>query len=194
MIPAVAGLPGCIVLAAGSSRRFGSDKRQFLLPSGTTLLDQTLATVRDVFDRRVLVLRTDDDELAARYRADWQIVLAPDAALGMGHSLAAALPAVQDWPGAVIALADMAWVQAKSFRAVQAALEPGALVVPFYCGERGNPVGIGRDYFGRLANPQGDSGARQLFGEYSGRVIRLELDDPGILRDLDLQPAQAVRQ
>ena len=160
MIPAVAGLPGCIVLAAGSSRRFGSDKRQFLLPSGTTLLDQTLA---------------------------------PDAALGMGHSLAAALPAVQDWPGAVIALADMAWVQAKSFRAVQAALEPSALVVPFYCGERGNPVGIGRDYFGRLANPQGDSGARQLFGEYSGRVIRLELDDPGILRDLDLQPAQAVR-
>ena len=68
MIPAVAGLPGCIVLAAGSSRRFGSDKRQFLLPSGTTLLDQTLATVRDVFDRRVLVLRTDDDELAERYR------------------------------------------------------------------------------------------------------------------------------
>jgi molybdenum cofactor cytidylyltransferase len=181
------------VLAAGSSQRFGSDKRQFVLPTGITLLEQTLATVREVFDHRVLVLRADDSDLAARYRADWQIVLAPHAALGMGHSLAAALPPVQHWPGAVIALADMAWVQPQSFRAVQAALKPGALVVPFHHGERGNPVGIGSDYFSRLQNPQGDSGARQLFGEFSDKVIRLELDDPGILQDMDVQPAQAVR-
>lgn len=188
-----ANLPGCIVLAAGSSRRFGSDKRQFMLPTGSTLLEQTLATVRAVFDHRVLVLRADDDELAARYRADWQIVLASHAALGMGHSLAAALPVVQDWSGAVIALADMAWVQPQSFRALQAASKPDALVVPFHQGERGNPVAIGSDYFSKLANLQGDSGARQLFGEFSDKVIRLELDDPGILRDMDVQPAQGVR-
>lgn len=193
MTTPTAALPGCIVLAAGSSRRFGSDKRRFVLASGTTLIEQTLAIVRTVFAQRVLVLRAEDAELATRYRDDWHIVLATDASLGMGHSLAAALPAVAGWPGAVIALADMAWVLPESFRAVQAALKPDTLVVPFYHGERGNPVGIGSDYFGRLANPQGDSGARQLFGEFSGKVIRLELDDPGILQDLDIQPSEGMR-
>lgn len=188
-----AALPGCIVLAAGSSRRFGSDKRLFMLATGATLLEQTLATASGVFERRVLVLRPEDDELAARYCNDWHIVRAADATAGMGHSLAAALPAVAGWPGAVVALADMAWVQPQSFRAVLAALKPDTLVIPFHHGERGNPVGIGSDYFGRLANPQGDSGARQLFGEFKDKVIRLELDDPGILRDLDVQPTEGVR-
>jgi molybdenum cofactor cytidylyltransferase len=191
--PTTAAVSGCVVLAAGSSRRFGSDKRRFMLPGGSTLLEQTLATVRMVFARRVLVLRAEDKELAAHYRDDWQIVLATDASMGMGHSLAAALPALTGWPGAVIALADMAWVQPQSFVAVEAALRPDLLVVPYHNGERGNPVGIGSDYFGQLANPQGDSGARQLFGEFRDKVIRLELDDPGILQDLDIQPTDGIR-
>lgn len=179
---------GCIVLAAGSSRRFGSDKRQYRLPDGKTLLEQTLDNVSKVFERRVLVLRADDTALAARYGNQWRIVLAADAALGLGHSLAAAMPLVAKWPGAVVALADMAWVQPKSFKAVQQALQPAALVVPFHDGQRGNPVGIGRNYFDRLKTPQGDNGARALFGEFRDQVIRLELDDPGILQDLDTPP------
>ena len=179
---------GCIVLAAGSSRRFGSDKRQYRLPDGKTLLEQTLDNVSRVFDHRVLVLRADDHELAARYSSQWRIVLAADAALGLGHSLAAAMPMVVTWPGAVVALADMAWVQPGSFKAVQQAVQSDTLVVPCYQGRRGNPVGIGRNYFTRLTAPQGDNGARALFGEFRDKVIRLELDDPGILQDLDVPP------
>ncbi len=179
---------GCIVLAAGSSRRFGSDKRQHRLPGGKTLLEQTLDNVSQVFEQRVLVLRADDTDLAARHGDQWQIVLAVDAAQGLGHSLAAALPTVAAWSGAVVALADMAWVQPASFRAVQQAVRPDTLVVPFHCGQRGNPVGIGSTYFEKLTTPHGDNGARALFGEFRDRVIRLELDDPGILQDLDTPP------
>jgi len=179
---------GCIVLAAGSSRRFGSDKRQHRLPGGKTLLEQTLDNVGQVFEHRVLVLRADDVALALRHGNQWQIVLAVDAELGLGHSLAAALPTAAAWSGAVVALADMAWVQPTSLRAVQQAVQPDTLVVPCHKGQRGNPVGIGSAYFDRLKTPHGDNGARTLFGEFRDKVIRLELDDPGILQDLDTPP------
>ncbi|HTQ98847.1 MAG TPA: nucleotidyltransferase family protein [Candidatus Acidoferrum sp.] len=179
---------GCIVLAAGSSSRFGSDKRRYQLTPGVALLAQTLALLQPLFTERVLVLKPDDTTLAEQYRNDWRIVTAADANLGMGHSLAAAMPAAKTWQAAVIALADMPWVLPGSIVAVRNALTPSALVVPHFQERRGNPVGIGRDYFPRLAALQGDSGARQLLQKFSDRIVRLDLDDPGLVRDLDTPP------
>ncbi|MES2605649.1 MAG: nucleotidyltransferase family protein [Pseudomonadota bacterium] len=179
---------GCIVLAAGSSKRFGSDKRRHQLPSGMTMLEQTLAILQQVFERRVLVLRADDADLSIQFANEWHIINAPNAELGMGHSLAAAMQATQQWNGAVIALADMPWLKTHTLTAIRHALKPDNLVVPFYEGQRGNPVAIGSDYFGRLAALQGDSGARQLMQEFSDRIIQLNVDDAGILQDLDTRP------
>lgn len=179
---------GCIVLAAGSSRRFGSDKRLYRLPSGVSLLQQTLSCLEPLFTERVLVLRPDDRALAQTYGNSWQIVKAKDAELGMGHSLAAAMQATAGWQGAVIALADMPWILPATVCSVRDAVTPDKLVVPTYNGQRGNPVGIGSAYFERLALLQGDSGARQLMQEFAAQTIKLAVDDPGLLRDLDLQP------
>lgn len=179
---------GCVVLAAGSSRRFGSDKRVHRLPNGLTLLEQTLTNLHDVFHQRMLVLRPGDEELALRWQARWKIVVANDAGLGMGHSLAAAVPYFQAWPGAIIALGDMPWVSTATLQALAQALKPDSLVVPHYQGQRGNPVGIGSDYFQELALLQGDTGARTLFQRHASKVIKLELPDPGILQDLDTPP------
>ena len=179
---------GCIVLAAGSSRRFGSDKRRYTLPSGATVLAQTLATLQPLFSLRVLVLKPGDEDLATLHGNDWDIVLASDAHLGMGHSLAAAMPAITDWQGAVIALADMPWLQTASITRIRDAVANDALVVPYYQEQRGNPVGVGREYFGQLVGLQGDSGARQLFQQFSHKITRLQLDDPGLIQDLDTPP------
>jgi len=179
---------GCIVLAAGLSRRFGSDKRLYRLPSGTSLLQQTLDNLCPLFRQRVLVLRADDEALARQFGGEWQIVVAAEAMLGMGHSLAAAMQATTDWQGAVIALADMPWVQAATVCSIRDSVKPDSLIVPVYKGQRGNPVGIGRNYFGRLAALHGDSGARQLMQEFNAHIVKLDFDDPGLVRDLDEQP------
>jgi len=179
---------GCIVLAAGSTKRFGSDKRLFRLPSGTGLLQQTLDNLGPLFKHRVLVLRAGDTELASHFGTEWQVVVAATAELGMGHSLAAAMPATAAWQGAVIALADMPWVMPATVCRIRDAITPDILVVPTYQAQRGNPVGIGSDYFERLASLQGDSGARQLMQEFTGKTLTMAIDDPGLIRDLDTKP------
>lgn len=179
---------GCIVLAAGSGTRFGSDKR--LARFGTdTLLAHTLGNITPVFHQRILVLRTADAALGERFAADWQVVLAADADKGMGHSLAAAMAHVADWEAAVIALADMPFVQTSTYQAVRVPLTPDILVVPYYREQRGNPVGIGRRYFKELERLQGDQGARLLLQQHAAAVLRVDVEDPGILRDVDTPAA-----
>jgi molybdenum cofactor cytidylyltransferase len=181
---------GCIVLAAGSGARFGSDKRMAAF-GADTLLAHTLGTIAPEFHERILVLRSGDEALAKRFAGEWQVVFAADAGKGMGHSLAAAMERTGSWNGAVIALADMPYVLGSTFRALREALSADSIVVPHYHGERGNPVGIGRHYFTELAALQGDQGARALLRQHAAAIEVVEVEDPGILRDVDTPAALA---
>ena len=52
-----------ILLAAGFARRFGSDKRSFVLEDGRPMLQATVATYATVFERLTVVMRPEDTEL-----------------------------------------------------------------------------------------------------------------------------------
>ena len=81
---------GAIVLGAGSSRRFGDDKRKARLPDGRRVIEQTTANALAAFEAVLLVLRADDQafktQLAASLGSEHlRVFLAPDSALGMGR-------------------------------------------------------------------------------------------------------------
>jgi len=175
----------CMVLAAGSSSRFGSDKRQALLPDGRTLLEATLANIPPMFTQRILVLHPGDGELAAVHAGAWETVIAASAALGMGHSLAAGLARCTSSTGVLVVLADMPAVQPSTYTELARQLCRDRIVLPRHGGKRGNPVGIGRDFFTDLGRPQGDQGARHLLREHPTAILWVDCDDPGILRDID---------
>jgi molybdenum cofactor cytidylyltransferase len=183
----MAGSFACIVLAAGKSTRFGRDKRQIRNDSGQTLLDLTLNSIPPIFRQRLLVLHPGDETLGARYENNWQVIYAGMAVHGMGHSIAAAISQVSDCTAALIALADMPLVLPETYSLLQQAAEPGRIVVPYFAQQRGNPVMIGSQLFPQLAELKGDSGARQLMQRHAELVDRLEVADPGILRDVDTQ-------
>ena len=175
----------CIVLAAGSARRFGADKRQVQNDEGRTLLDLTLASIPTIFTQRILVLHPGDEAIAAVYEAHWQIVYAEFAHHGMGHSIAAAAKHAGDCTAVLIALADMPLVSPTTFMLLAEAARPDRIVVPFFDQQRGNPVVIGRDFLGELAELKGDTGARQLMQQHPEVVVRLQVSDAGVLRDID---------
>ncbi|MCL4799694.1 MAG: nucleotidyltransferase family protein, partial [Burkholderiales bacterium] len=52
-------------------------------------------------------------------------------------------------------------------------------------GERGHPVGFAARYGAELAALAGDAGAREILRRDRGLVELIEVDDPGVLRDVD---------
>ena len=55
---------GGIILAAGSSRRFGDDKRKQTLASGQSILEESIHKAASVLDKVLVVLRFGDREFA----------------------------------------------------------------------------------------------------------------------------------
>jgi molybdenum cofactor cytidylyltransferase len=176
-----------ILLAAGSASRFGSDKLLHRLADGTPIAAAAARNLRAAVEPVVAVVRPGSPALeGALADAGVTVTRCPDAAAGMGHSLAHAVRATADAAGWVVALADMPFIAPESIRRVAEALVAGApIAAPRYRGERGHPVGFAARYRAALEALVGDAGAREILRRDGGLVVMLDVDDPGVLRDID---------
>ncbi|CAB3650377.1 hypothetical protein LMG22037_00940 [Paraburkholderia phenoliruptrix] len=186
---AYASLATGILLAAGVGSRFDphgvQNKLLARLPDGTPVAQEAAHRLLLAVPTVLAVVRPGAEALARLLNdAGCDVAFAPAAERGMGASLAAGIQASEDAEGWIVALADMPRIQSSTIEAVARALDGGAsLVAPFYAGQRGHPVGFGAAHREALLSLDGDSGARALLK--SERVMRLDVDDAGILRDVD---------
>lgn len=189
---------GAVLLAAGVSRRFGSDKRLHTDTTGEPMLVSTARSYSAVFESLVIVLRAEDqcqdiaNLLHRCLTTRPQLVFAEQATLGMGHSLAAAAPAMGGWQGVFVGLADMPFVDISTLRNLRDELanklvhgETQAIVQPSYQGQPGHPVGFSATYIPQLQQLQGDTGAKQLLTQNTQHLVRVECTDEGVIRDID---------
>jgi molybdenum cofactor cytidylyltransferase len=80
----------------------------------------------------------------------------------------------------------MPWIASPTIARVAAAIAGGAVVAaPFHRGERGHPVGFAAACQADLAALTGDEGAKAIVAAHRDRIARIDVDDPGILRDID---------
>ncbi|WGS53940.1 nucleotidyltransferase family protein [Paraburkholderia sp. D15] len=186
---AYASLATGILLAAGFGSRFDPEglhnKLLARMPDGTPVAHEAAHRLLRVTSHVLAVVRPGSDALARLLNdAGCHVVFASAAERGMGASLAAAIDASGDAEGWIVALADMPRIDTATIEAVARSLDGGAsLVAPFYQGQRGHPVGFGIAHRDALLALDGDAGARALF--MSHEVTRLDVDDAGILRDVD---------
>lgn len=186
-----------ILLAAGSSSRFGSDKRFYPVDS-VPMLQRTLATLVDAVNSVSVVLKKDDrdilPQLLGKFSSDPRVLPLlldhPDA--GIGSNLARAvthLPA--GCAGALVMLADMPYVQAQTIQAVVDFFDESKIIAPVFIDSdgmerRGHPVLFARQFFQELGLLTGDNGARSVLQRHAGLVTDLPVLDAGILRDIDV--------
>ncbi|MCB1800211.1 MAG: nucleotidyltransferase family protein [Gammaproteobacteria bacterium] len=176
-----------ILLAAGSSQRFGADKLLQPLPAGEPVAVAAAKTLVAAIPRSLAVVRSGDGELAAAMRAaGLDLVVHADAQRGIGSSIAAGVKASAAVQGWVIALADMPWIEVETIQQVHSALAADAsLAAPSYSGQRGHPVGFASRWLAQLVSLDGDSGARDLLKEHRRNLTLIETGDAGVLRDVD---------
>ncbi|MHA6847542.1 NTP transferase domain-containing protein [Ralstonia syzygii] len=192
-----------VLLAAGRGSRFDPDgtvnKLLAALPDGTPVAVQAARHLRVVLDDVVAVVPAaathgvEVERLAALLsEAGCDVLRCAHAARGMGASLAAGVAARPHASGWIIALADMPWLAPRTIARVAQALDAHHCVAPFHQGRRGHPIGFGTDYFAGLAALDGDEGARRLIDP--ARLIRLDVEDAGTLRDVDTPADMALAQ
>jgi molybdenum cofactor cytidylyltransferase len=163
-----------IVLAAGASRRFGSQKLLARVSDRAlvrVVVEQTLACNVD----HVLVVLGREAEEVREALLDLPIEFALNGAWEQGMSTSlrcgvAALPSAaeaamvvlgdQPLPGTVVQNRLVATVRATS----------AAIVAPEYEGTRGNPVIFARSVFPELLRVSGDQGARSVIARAPTRV------------------------
>lgn len=186
-----------IVLAAGRSRRFGSDKllhpvtlRGVALP----LAAHSLLPWLEAFARTTVVVRPGSEafcgaiatSLGATRSAALHWLVCQDAGEGMAASLACGVRANRDAAGWLIGLADMPRVPLPAIAGVRNALLAGANLSATSCnGRRGHPVGFASRYYEELLALRGDAGARRLLERDISNLVQIKTGDNGILADID---------
>lgn len=176
-----------ILLAAGSAARFGSPKLAAPLADGTPVGVAALKSLVGAVDAVVAIVHPGDSALASMFAARGARVTAcPNAADGMGASLAWGVRAAPVADGWVIALADMPWIASATVARIADALRRGSLLAaPAHEGERGHPVGISKRFYAELEALTGDEGAKHLLAAHAPVLELIAVSDPGVLRDVD---------
>lgn len=184
-----------VVLAAGSSSRFGADKllhpltrhgrtmplaAHSLMPWLETCGQVTVVVRGGARKTRSEIEAALGKEKAAAIR--WAVC--EGAAEGMASSLACGVHLNRNAAGWLIGLADMPAVPAAAIDRVRSELLSGAaLAVPSCNGRRGHPVGFAARYRDELLALRGDAGARHLLARDS--VVHVEVGSEGICADID---------
>ena len=178
-----------ILLAAGESRRMGYPK-PLLTINSLTFVAHISGTILEVVPRLVVVVGAYGDRVRAALPGDARIAVVEntDYRLGQLSSLRCGLAATGSECSAVLVhLCDHPLAKADTFRqVVRAWVETASpIVIARYRGRRGHPVLFARALFGELMNADDSRGAKAVVEADPSRVRYVEVDDPGIVADLD---------
>lgn len=183
-----------ILLAAGTGSRFDRShpgRKLDVLIDGLPVAVHSFNALSGAVGAVVVATRSRDSLLAqTSTQRGAHVVVPADAAMGMGHSLASAVTLAQktfpELQRIVIALADMPWVQSRTLASLITAAETADCIVqPRHGGERGHPVIFPARYLAALSQCRGDVGARDVLRDNAANVMLIDVDDPGVLRDVD---------
>ena len=184
-----------LVLAAGESRRMGDANKLTIPVDGTPMVARVVDALQQSHAQRVIVITGHEPERIkeALSGRDVELVHNPDYAEGIGSSVRVGVAALGDAvDGALVALADMPWVNAEVINrlidAFTSASEP-SIFIPRFGGQRGNPVLWGAQHFPELLALAGDVGGKALFQRHASEICYVDVESASVNLDVDTPDA-----
>ena len=187
-----------LVLAAGRGRRMAGPNKMLAPINGVPMLRRVVEIALESRASPVLVVVGHEAEAVKAAIADLPVTIVenPDYGSGMASSLKTGLVHLpQEADAVAVLLGDMPCLRPATLDALIDALartpDAGA-VAPLHRGKRGNPVIWHRRMIGRLmASLKSDRGGKHLLEQLGDERLELEVDDPGVLIDIDTEDALA---
>ena len=187
---AIAGL----ILAAGLSRRAGPANKLLIDTDGQPMIARVAARTKAAGLAPVLVVTGHEHKRVAKAVAGLgvQCIQNPDYEEGMAASIRHGVAALDDSiDGVLICLGDMPWVEVATLVSLIDTFDPKnnrEICRPLYQGKSGNPVLFARIHFDALGAIKGDRGGRPVIEANPDVLSEIDVDDAGVLRDLDRVP------
>jgi molybdenum cofactor cytidylyltransferase len=178
-----------IVLAAGASSRMGKPK-PLLEADGTTFLERAIKLLRTAGCTYVVAVVNDSDEWITRVAdtAGAAVVINDQPESEQIDSLRLAIANLPDGYEAVVVMpVDFPRIRQQTVSALvqEYARQPAAVLNPAHKGRAGHPVIFSRDVVTELLRPDLPDGARSVIDRHTREARTLEVDDPGVLIDID---------
>lgn len=178
-----------IILAAGSSRRMQTQK--LLLPyGGSTIIETVIGNVqRSKADSTLVVLGADREQIL-KVIGDQPVdrCYNKDHAQGMLSSVVCGLRALpEDTRAAIICLGDQPDISAEIINRLIDAFHasPGGIIIPLHKNRRGHPLLVDMKYREEIEKLDPEKGLRSLMQRFPDDVLEIEVQDRGILMDID---------
>ena len=192
-----------LILAAGSSSRMGAGRHKLLLPLGDRpvlahTIEATLASqarpIVVVLGHQIVQVRTQISPYLDH--PDVFSIENTDYLQGMSTSLRAGIQALinrenkaaaHSLAGVLIVLGDQPLMTARILDTLIASKHATGkrILIPFYNGERGNPVLFDASLFPELLEITGDGGARSVIERHRSEMARIELGASMASYDVD---------
>ena len=180
---------GCVVLAAGSARRYGSNKLQAGL-AGRSLILRTLEAVPAGRLADVVVVTQYPEIMRLAGEFHFAALCNDQPQLGLSHSIALGLTQLRDCQGAIFMVSDQPLLRRESVeRLLDAWLaQPQKIAALGHGGVRGNPCLFPARYFPQLLALEGDQGGSAVIARHPEDLLVVETD-PRELLDVDTRQA-----
>jgi CTP:molybdopterin cytidylyltransferase MocA len=180
-----------IILAAGESRRMGTPKALLEL-DGETFLDRLILTLGGSCSSVIVVLGSEAQKIRAGLRSADQATFVNNAEYQRGQLSSlqcglAAVPAEAD--GVMFTLVDHPGVLpstvARIARRFHERAPQESLVIPCCGRQRGHPVCVARELIPEFLALPSDAQARDVIHRHREHAVYLDVEDHGILDDID---------
>lgn len=184
-----------VILAGGQSKRMGT-KNKLLVPiNGKPMIALTAETIIASKASSVAAVTGFEHQKiqGAIKNSNIEFIHNKNFQNGISSSVVTAIKsAPEDCSAILIGLGDMPKITVSHINKLIDAynpLEGRAICVPTWKGKRGNPVLWARRFFPEMLQLKGDFGAKELMGKYAELVVEVEMNDNGIVIDIDTPEA-----
>lgn len=179
-----------IMLAAGNSRRFGSNKLLYEI-DGVPMYLRTLKKLQTAareFKNCEIIVVTQYEEIASKAQESGaQVLINPHPERGISSSMQIGLVAAKESSACLFTVSDQPWLTAETIvnLVYKFQSEQKGMACTILNNKTGNPCIFSRKYYQELMKITGDKGGKQIINRHPDDVVYLEIKDARELVDID---------
>jgi molybdenum cofactor cytidylyltransferase len=186
-----------IILAAGLSKRFGSQK--LCMPINNRPMVQHVIELAKRMNFEECILVYQDEEVRRLAGDGIKCVYNPNAADGLSSSVKCGAVSAGKTDGYIFFVGDQPFIDEQTIRLLvdtfynkpidvfqkEAHKNIGSILVPMYNGKRGNPVIFASKWKVSLENLTGDAGGRTIIEQNPEQIIFVDMQNGNSGEDID---------